>query len=173
MSRTALLPIIALSLATGGCWFKKKPPPAPPPPPAPAPTATQPTPTSPPTVQPPKREAPPPKPKPAAAEPATPLPSPVPQVPAPAPQAPVLGPMLTTEQRAQYRQQYDGSLKVAQDALARIAGKPLTRDQAESANRIRSFISQARDAQARDPITAAQLARRAEILARDLLNSIH
>ncbi|MBI4893884.1 MAG: hypothetical protein HY821_24925, partial [Acidobacteria bacterium] len=60
----------------------------------------------------------------------------------------------------------------ARQTLTRLTGRALSRDQAETASRIRSFLSQADEAQAKDPSLAAQLARRAELLARDLLNSV-
>jgi len=152
MSRTALALTLGLALAGSGCnWFRKKQPPPPPPPP-------------PPQVVTPQTQPAPPKPAPQKVKPAP--------EPATPPPAPALGQILTNEQRAQYKREFDASLQVAQQALARVAGQPLSRDQAESANRIRSFVTQARETASRDPQAAAQLARRAEVLARDLLNSI-
>jgi hypothetical protein len=46
------------------------------------------------------------------------------------------------------------------------------RARSEGAGLVRSFLSQADEAQSKDPSAAAQLARRAELLARDLLNSL-
>jgi hypothetical protein len=84
----------------------------------------------------------------------------------------VLGQILTAEQQAASRKSYLASSDTARQLLSRIQGRALTRDQADSANRVRSFLTQAEEAQAKDPATAAQLARRAELLARDLVNSL-
>jgi hypothetical protein len=104
----------------------------------------------------------PPKPKPE--------PAPAPVSPAPAP--PALGQILTPQQQSELRSSYRQSAQSARQTLQQLSGRALSRDQAETANRIRSFLSQADEAQSRDPSVAAQLARRAELLARDLLNSV-
>jgi hypothetical protein len=88
------------------------------------------------------------------------------------PVPPAFGQILTPQQQADFRKSYQQSAQSARQALGQIAGRALTRDQADTANRIRSFLSQADEAQPKDLSTAAQLARRAELLARDLLSSI-
>jgi hypothetical protein len=190
-SRTTVL-CLMLSLGSGGCHFfgrKKAPAVVTPPAPTQAPIPRQdpvvappkqaepemfpqvpPAVTPAPPVQPPAQApAPAPTPHPPKPKPATPTPPPVVQ---PAPPKPALGQILTQQQQAEARKAYLASSQSARQALARIQGRALTRDQADSANRVRSFLSQAEEAQAKDPATAAQLARRAELLARDLVNNL-
>lgn len=163
---------LTLMAATTGCsWFGRKPK-APPTPPAPAPVVT-------PEPQPPQPQAQPdppqPEPQPPAPQPA-PVPQPQqpqppkpkPQSPAPRPAPPAFGQILTPRQQQDLLKSYQQSTAAARNVLNRIQGRALSRDQAETANRIRSFLLQAQEAQAKDPSTAAQLAHRAEVLARDL-----
>ena len=162
-SRPALFALWAvLALSAGGChWFRRTPTPPPPPPPVPAPArAPEPAPAAPPPT-PPAPVLRPPKPKP------DPAPPPV-QPPAP---PPAFGQILTPQQQAAFRRSYQQSAQSARQALSQLSGRALSRDQADTANRVRSFLSQADEAQSKDPSVAAQLARRAELLARDLLNS--
>jgi hypothetical protein len=63
-------------------------------------------------------------------------------------------------------------LASAQKVLREIEGKGLSREQAESADRIRNFIQQANQAKSDDVTGAVQLARRAAILAAELSRSI-
>lgn len=130
--------VVAAALAALGC--KKKPPPR-------APVRTV--------------RRPPPRTVPAA----TVAPKPAP-APAASPQQ--LGPMLSPEQKAQQTRAYQQSAKAAEQSLAAVMARPLTREQMDSVNRIRSLLTQAQAAQARDIAAAAQLARRAELLAQDL-----
>jgi hypothetical protein len=156
------LPILLMAVTLNGCFLRGKPkvaapPPAPPSPPpveSPAPEPPPPQPTPQPTPQP---KPAPPKPKPAPA-------------PSPTPKPPEFGQILTPQQAAEANRAYEASAKSARDSLARLAGRALTRDQLDAANRVRSLLKQAEEARSRDPATAAQLARRAEILARDLAN---
>jgi hypothetical protein len=164
----ALLVILAVS-ASGCKWFRRTPPPVPPPAPIPAtspqnPQVTQPT----------------PAPEPAAAQPAPTAPTvhrpkvkpEAPQAPLqPSPPPPAFGQILTPQQQTEFRRSYQQSAQFARQTLSQISGRALTREQADTATRIRSFVSQADEAQANDPAVAAQLARRAELLARDLLNA--
>jgi hypothetical protein len=156
-SRPAIFALLAvMALSAGGCkWSRRTPAPAPPPPPVPAsePAASQPAPPAP--------VVPPPKPKPEPAQaPAQP----------PAP-PPAFGQILTPQQQTELRRSYRQSAEFARQTLSQLSGRALSQDQAETANRVRSFLSQADEAQSKDPSVAAQLARRAELLARDLLNS--
>jgi len=149
---------VVMALGAGGCRSSPKtpaPPTAPAPAPAPAAAGAAPQPPPPaPVVHPPK-----PKPEPAEA-PAPPPPPP-----------PAFGQILTPQQQAEFRRSYRQSAEFARQTLSQLSGRPLSRDQADTANRVRSFLSQADEAQSKDPSAAAQLARRAELLARDLLNS--
>jgi len=182
-SRPAIFALLAvMALSAGGCKSSRRTAaPAPPPPPVPAAPAV-----SPPAVSPPAAVAPPPKPKPEPAqETAPPTPPPVQvvhppkpktepaQAPAqPAPPPPAFGQILTPQQQTELRRSYQQSAQFARQTLSQLSGRALSQDQADTANRVRSFLSQADEAQSKDPSAAAQLARRAELLARDLLNSL-
>ncbi|MDX1982595.1 MAG: ATP-binding protein [Bryobacteraceae bacterium] len=154
MRRT--LPLLLIALTLTGCLFRKPKPTPPPPPPATTPVEV-------PAPEPTPQPAPPPKPKP------TPPPAPSP---APAPKPPAFGEILTPQQRAEANRAYEASARSARESLARTTGRALTRDQLDAANRIRSLLKQAEDARPADPSTAAQLARRAAILANDLALSL-
>jgi hypothetical protein len=158
-SRPAIFALWAvMALSAGGCqWFRRTPVPPPPPVPAPAPAPAPAAPQAPPPVP----VVHPPKPKPD--------PAPVPAQP-PAP-PPAFGQILTPQQQTAFRRSYQQSAQSARQTLSQLSGRALSRDQADTANRIRSFLSQADETQSKDPSVAAQLARRAELLARDLLNS--
>jgi hypothetical protein len=91
--------------------------------------------------------------------------------PTPAQPPPAFGQILTPQQQAEFRRSYQQSAQFARQTLSQLSGRALSRDQADTANRIRSFLSQADEAQSKDPSAAAQLSRRAELLARDLLKS--
>lgn len=186
MRNTTILLCVMLSVGTGGCsFFGRKKAPAVVTPPAPVPLPRQD-----PAVVPPRQaepemfpQTPPsptvpvpaPAPAPAPVVPPPPLGRPKPSTPPPvqpAPPKPALGQILTPQQQAESRKAYQQSAQAARQALARIQGRALTRDQADSANRVRSFLKQADEAQAQDPSAAAQLARRAELLARDLVSGL-
>jgi len=164
----ALLTLVAL--ASIGCKRSARAPktpaaPTPTPTPTPAAVVPQQRPVSPPhqpKLGPVQGPAPPPPAQPSATPPS----------PTPTPPPPAFGQILTSQQQAEFRRSYQQSAQSARQALSQVSGRPLTRDQADTANRIRSFLSQADEAQPRDPAAAAQLARRAELLARDLLSSL-
>ena len=183
-SRPAIFALLAVTaLSAGGCkWSRRASAPAPPSPPvsASAPAVSQPAPPAP-VVLPPT-----PKPEPAH-ETAPPAPPSVPPAqvvhppkpksepalaPAPAGPAPAFGQILTPQQQTELRRSYQHSAQFARQTLSQLSGRALSQDQADTANRIRSFLSQADEAQSKDPSVASQLARRAELLARDLLNSL-
>lgn len=127
--------------------------------PKPKPEAAQETAPPAPQPPPPAQVVPPPKPKPEPAQ-------------APAqPPPPAFGQILTPQQQTELRRSYQQSAQFARQTLSQLSGRALSRDQADTSNRVRSFLSQADEAQSKDPSVAAQLARRAELLARDLLNS--
>ena len=165
-SRPAIFALLAvMAVSAGGCkWFRRTPTPPPLPAPAPAP-ASAPTLAPAPAAPQPPASAPvvhPPKPKPDPA-----------QAPAqPPPPPPAFGQILTPQQQTEFRRSYQQSAQFARQTLSQLSGRALSRDQADTANRIRSFLSQADEAQSKDPSAAAQLARRAELLARDLLSSL-
>ena len=182
--------LLVLSLGSTSCWFRKPPrafvpPPAQPkpvivavPPEVPAPpeidanaTPTLPSdlPSTMPSAPPPPPAAPPRRPATAAAPRTTPPP------PAPQPETPPLpkiGQIFTAAQLREYNQTLDQSLERVRRALTIAAGKNLNPDQSEIVNRIRTFQKQAEQAREQDLVTAVNLARRADLLARDLLERL-
>jgi hypothetical protein len=180
--------LVLLSLGTTSCWFRKPPRAFIPPPASPKPviatsppevpaapeidaeaTATLPPdlpstmPTAPPPPAAPARRAPT-----AAAPRTTPPPAPTPETPPP----PKLGQIFTAVQLREYNQALDQSLERVRKALAVAAGKNLNASQTEIVNRIRTFQKQAEQAREQDLVTAVNLARRADLLARDLLERL-
>ena len=95
-------------------------------------------------------------------------PEPAPPPPAPATSPAQLREMLTPAQRTELTRNLNQSLSAARDALARTMGRTLTEDQQETANLARTLVSQAEAARKTDLPLAAQLARRAELLARSV-----
>jgi hypothetical protein len=86
--------------------------------------------------------------------------------------APRLEEMLTPAQQAEMNHAVDQSTAAARVTLSRLQGHKLTTEQTDTADRIRTFASQAEQARKTDLRSAAQLARRAEVLARDLEASL-
>lgn len=147
--------LIVSSVVLEGCWFRRKAQtPAPPQPPPPPPAAAKKK-----TVRP-------------AAKPKAPAQANTPGgSTTPAEARPQFGPILTEEQKSEFRNAYEQSISAASDLLAGLAGRQLSSAQQESVARIKSFLDQAREATATNWSLAAQLARRAELLARDLLRT--
>jgi hypothetical protein len=56
--------------------------------------------------------------------------------------------------------------------LAQVGGKNLTADQKDIADRVRTYLTQAEQAREQDLVTAVNLARRADLLATDLLKRL-
>jgi hypothetical protein len=83
--------------------------------------------------------------------------------------ASALGEILSPEQARDLTLQVTQSLDSARRSLAAVGARPLTREQREAMRLARSFISQAERARARDLTLAAQLAQRADLLARSLV----
>jgi hypothetical protein len=186
--------VLALSLGTSSCWFERKKPPrvfVPPPPthaPKPEVTATQPPelppapaidampeaslplelPVNIPELAPPP--APPPRrppPSPRATAPSTP-PPPAPETTPP----PRLGQIFTADQLREYNRSLDESLERVRRVLGMVAGKNLNGEQSEIVSRIQTFQKQAEQAREQDLVTAVNLARRADLLAQDLLKRL-
>jgi hypothetical protein len=183
--------LVVLSLGSTSCWFRKPPRAFIPPPAASKPviaahppmvpeapeidanaTATLPSElpsTMPSAPPPPPAPAPPRRPATAAAPRTTPPPAaPTPET----PPLPKLGQIFTAVQLREYNQALDQSLEQVKRALAIAAGKNLNADQTEIVNRIRTFQKQAEQAREQDLVTAVNLARRADLLARDLLERL-
>jgi hypothetical protein len=84
-----------------------------------------------------------------------------------------LGEFLTAAQRRQFESEFVSTLKRSRAALGRITQRSnLTPVQRDTAERIRVFIGQAEAERSRDIATALQLARRADLLGKDLLSSL-
>jgi hypothetical protein len=192
MRKLRLLPfILALSLDSTSCWFRKSTPPrvfVPPPPVAHPPVATvQPDlppppeidmpedagivegippampPAEPPPPAPPRRTPPPVR---ANTQPAAPVP---PEV---QPTTPRLGQIFTAEQLRGYNRAVDESLDRVRRVLGRVAGKNLNPELTDIVSRIQTFQKQAEQARERDLVTAVNLARRADLLAQDLVKRL-
>lgn len=179
-SRPAIFALLAvMALSAGGCKSSRRtaaPAPPPPPVPASAPAASPPAPPAP-VAPPPKAEpvqetAPPAPPPVQVVHPPKPKPEPAPAPAQPVAPPPAFGQILTPQQQTELRRSYQQSAQFARQTLSQLAGRALSQDQTDTANRVRSFLSQADEAQSKDASVAAQLARRAELLARDLLNSL-
>ena len=92
--------------------------------------------------------------------------------PAPPPPAPQLGELLTSDRRRQYEEDFNRSVAQAKAALNQVSTRRLTAGNQQAGERVRTFLQQAEDAKRKDLVTALQLARRAEVLAQDLLKSL-
>jgi len=184
--------LVGTSLATSSCLFQKKPPRAfrPPPVAARVPPDTTPvvlpappenstevapgedihvTAELPPLPGPPK-PVPPAKP-PATATPAVSVPNAgVVGTPPPAPPKPVQ--IYTTEERRAFLRDLEDSMSRVQRALAYVENRSLNTDQRDIVNRIKTFQQQAEQERDRDLAAAVSLARRADLLARDLLSRL-
>jgi hypothetical protein len=102
---------------------------------------------------------------------ATPKPPP-PPVQEPPPPQPRLGQVFTAEQIREYNRSLDESLERVKNVLGRLAGRRLNPEQSEVVNRIRTFQNQAEQARDQDLVTAVSLARRADLLAQDLIGRL-
>jgi hypothetical protein len=56
--------------------------------------------------------------------------------------------------------------------LTKVAGRNLTAEQRDTAKLIQTFLSQAEQAREQDLVTAVNLAKRADLLAKDLLERL-
>jgi hypothetical protein len=194
--------VLALALFSSGCWFNHHPPAAfTPPPPQAAPVAADPerlpdppvvasipdlgeqsadsstaTGLSPGLIPNGVAEAPaPPAPRvPSSRPPVSPPPKPAATAPRPDPQPPPrLGQILSPEQTREYNRTLEESLDRVRKVLAVLTKKNLSADQAEILNRIQVFQKQAEDARVeRDLVKAVSLARRADVLAKDLQDHV-
>ncbi len=98
-------------------------------------------------------------------------PSPGPVAPE-SPTAPRLAQMFTPEEQRENTRILDESLASVNRNLAIIEGKNLSADQKEIAERIRTFRKQAEQAREQDLLTAVSLAKRADLLAKDLIERL-
>jgi hypothetical protein len=114
----------------------------------------------------------PPKPAPPAKPPARPAEETAAVAAPPAVTAPKPVQILSTEQQRIYGRQYDESVQSARGVLAVLAGKNLTAAQRGEVNQINAFLRQAEQARESDLSTAVEFARRADLLAKDLLGRL-
>ena len=101
-------------------------------------------------------------------------PKPAAIAPQPNPQPPPrLGQILSAEQTREYSRTLEESLDRVRKVLAVLTKKNLSPDQAQILNRIQVFQKQAEDARVeRDLVKAVNLARRADVLAKDLQDHV-
>lgn len=151
--------VILLIVVAGISGCTKKQPAAPPP--APAPQSV-------PAAVPEEPDIAPPTP------PRRPAPRPDPPKPAPAPvESPRLGTLLTPEQQRDQNARIDRSLEDAARSLSAAEKRTLSPQQQAAVAQIRGFMSQAEQLRKTDLTGARSLAERAQLLARDLLISLH
>jgi len=107
-------------------------------------------------------------------EPEEPAPAPVaePESPAPPPKpAPQLAPLLSPEQQSRYSMEIDAGLARARRNVAVLSRRRLADSDKAALNRIRTFIHQAESLRASDLAAAHGLARRADVLSAELVDS--
>jgi hypothetical protein len=187
MNNVPVLMTALICMATAGCWpVKKKPllvPAAPIQPQASSPQAGATAPALP-AIQPPAETAPSPAtprrprraPRTQAPQATTP-PATTPSI-TPLPDAgqlvptPQLGEILSKQRRQQLQASFDQSAGRAKAALNLALRAKLSREQLDTVARIRTFLTQAEAAKIKDLATAQQLARRADLLGADLVQSL-
>jgi hypothetical protein len=103
---------------------------------------------------------------------APPKPTATPTQPDTTPPPPRLGQIFTPDQQREYNRTLDESLDRVRRALAIVSGKALNPEQSEIANKIRVFQKQAEEQREQDLLTAVTLAKRADVLAQDLLERL-
>ena len=114
-------------------------------------------------------ELPPPRPiRPPAAN--IPKPQPPPENPPVA--SPKLAQILTPEESRRNTQELEQYVESVRRALAKLMGKNLNPEQKDTARLIQTFLTQAEQAREQDLVTAVNLAKRADLLAKDLLERL-
>jgi hypothetical protein len=89
------------------------------------------------------------------------------------PGTPQIVPELSTQESASLQRETDQSLRTAEHNLSTTAGKSLNATQADLASKVRSFISDAREAgRAGDWARARDLAKKAQVLSEELAASL-
>jgi len=182
---------LATTLSTAGCLVQKKPRAYVPPPVRPAPVAAK-QPPQPPLILDPVPEVetasielpqtrpadaptlPPPVPQPAPVRPRPPVaqaPKPTPP-PDALPTLPRITQILTAQQRRDLTRQLDEDLNYVAEALNKAGKKNLTAEQRSLAEQIKTFQKQAVQAREEDLVTAVSYAKRADLLAKDLLGRL-
>jgi hypothetical protein len=89
------------------------------------------------------------------------------------PETPQIVPELSTQESTSLKRETDQSLRTADQNLAAASGKSLNATQADLASKVRSFISDAREAgRAGDWARARDLAKKAQVLSEELASSL-
>jgi len=83
-----------------------------------------------------------------------------------------LGQIFTADQLKEYNRNLDESLERVRKVLATVGGKTLNADLTQIVGRIQTFQKQAEQARELDLVTAVNLARRADLLAQDLIKRL-
>lgn len=92
--------------------------------------------------------------------------------PEPQPTPPRLAQIFTADQLREYTRSLDESLDRVRKVLGSVAGKNLNPELAQIVGRIQTFQKQAEQAREQDLVTAVNLARRADLLAQDLVKRL-
>lgn len=96
-----------------------------------------------------------------------------PSAPAGKPDTPQIVPELSAQESTSLQRETAGSLLAAERNLAATAGKSLNATQSDLASKVRSFISDARDAgRAGDWARARDLAKKAQVLSEELVGTL-
>jgi len=85
------------------------------------------------------------------------------------PPPPRLGPVIPADQRRAYTRTLEESLERVRRALEFLATRNLNAEQAEAREKISTFQKQAEQAREQDLVLAVNLAKRADLLAQDLV----
>ena len=88
------------------------------------------------------------------------------------PATPKLGPLFTPEQTREYTKELADTLERVKRALTSLGRKRLNAEEVGTVERIRTFQKQAEQARQENLVTAVNLARRADLLAQDLLGRL-
>jgi hypothetical protein len=88
------------------------------------------------------------------------------------PTPPKLAQLYTPEEQRENTRTLDETLDRVNQQLARVEGKNLNAEQKDTVERIKTFRKQAEQAREQDLLTAVSLARRADLLAKDLLERL-
>ena len=98
-----------------------------------------------------------------------PPPAVIPPEPTPAPR---LGQIFTADQLREYNRALEESLERVRKVLGTVAGRNLNPELTQMVGRIQIFQMQAEQAREQDLVTAVNLARRADLLAQDLVKRL-
>ena len=83
-----------------------------------------------------------------------------------------LAQILTPEESRRNTQELEQYTESVKRALTKVAGRNLTAEQKDIAERVQTYLTQAEQAREQDLVTAVNLARRADLLAKDLLERL-